>query len=151
MVVYGYLQDYLTLEPSPLNTASIQAQSIIAGLKEQWLFTSRLLDNAQPRDLILIYNTRGIWSQRYGRFAEAERCHRLALELCISKESQESERNLAPVLRYNIMLAMARGGRLDEALHFRDTHREEISSEEIIYGALETRLEEMVKRMRPTL
>jgi tetratricopeptide (TPR) repeat protein len=81
-------------------------------------------------------NGQGVYSQSKGEFVEAERQHLHSIELC------EQAGELIPgVYLYNLMLAIARQGRLDEAREFREKHLAELAAEEARYGALQQRME----------
>ncbi|RDW56410.1 hypothetical protein BP6252_14164 [Coleophoma cylindrospora] len=83
------------------------------------------------------FNNVGVNHQVRGRFEQAEKCHLASIE-CFPKQSDE----VPALYRYNLMLAIARQGRVDEALVLREGHRAEILVQEQIFGALEHRLAE---------
>ena len=93
-------------------------------------------------------NTYGVNLQHNGRFAEAETCHRNALEIyetygksCAVESPLASEQvGLLHIIYYNIMLAVARQGRVAEAMSFREKHMREIARAEAVYGNLTDRL-----------
>jgi tetratricopeptide (TPR) repeat protein len=83
------------------------------------------------------HNTQGVAMQHKGRFEEAEKFHRRAIELCLLERIEE----VSDLYWYNLMLAVGRQGRIEEALALRDEHKIEIETAELAFGTLEARLE----------
>ncbi|KAG5790214.1 hypothetical protein H9Q69_010714 [Fusarium xylarioides] len=94
-------------------------------------------------------NAAGVMLQARGRFGLAEAQHREALDVLnqLPEEtlSAKNARDLFNVSNYNIMLALARQGRIYEARIYRDEHRREISPAEETYDSLEVRLDRDIK------
>ncbi|EMT68942.1 Calcium-independent phospholipase A2-gamma [Fusarium odoratissimum] len=94
-------------------------------------------------------NAAGVMLQARGRFELAEAQHREALDVLnqLPEEALAAKnvRDLFNVSHYNIMLALARQGRVYEARIYRDGHRSDISPAEETYDALEVRLERDMK------
>jgi tetratricopeptide (TPR) repeat protein len=92
-------------------------------------------------------NTCGANLQQRGRFVEAETWHRKALEIHDTQPPEDKSHlaseqvSLVDVIHYNIMLAVARQGRVAEAMAFREQYMEEVSRAEAVYGHLQERLE----------
>ncbi|KAH7142064.1 hypothetical protein EDB81DRAFT_653957 [Dactylonectria macrodidyma] len=90
-------------------------------------------------------NATGVVLQARGKFELAEAQHREALDSLKQLSGENSPTNdirgLFEVAHYNIMLALARQGRVAEALAYRDAHRNDIAIAEDQYDALEVRLE----------
>jgi hypothetical protein len=81
-------------------------------------------------------NGQGVYSQSKGEFVEAERQHLRSIELC-----EQAGEPVPEIYLYNLMLAIARQGRLDEAREFRETHLAKLAAEEATYGTLQQRME----------
>ncbi|KAM0082382.1 hypothetical protein ACKRZS_005454 [Fusarium odoratissimum] len=94
-------------------------------------------------------NAAGVMLQARGRFELAEAQHKEALDVLnqLPEEALAAKnvRDLFNVSHYNIMLALARQGRVYEARIYRDGHRSDISPAEETYDALEVRLERDMK------
>ncbi|KAH7147647.1 hypothetical protein DER46DRAFT_580087 [Fusarium sp. MPI-SDFR-AT-0072] len=94
-------------------------------------------------------NAAGVMLQARGRFELAEAQHREALDILnqLPEEALATKnvRDLFNVSHYNIMLALARHGRVYEARFYRDGRRSDISLAEETYDALEVRLERDMK------
>jgi tetratricopeptide (TPR) repeat protein len=83
-------------------------------------------------------NSRGVSFQKLGKFKEAEAYHREAIARARDKGTTAS----CYIYSYNIMLAMARQGRMEDALSYRSQHLDEVSRAEAIYGVLEARMDQ---------
>src|SRR5690606_3519869 len=94
-----------------------------------------------PGTLVSTYGSRGGLLEGDGRFMEAERIHRQTLTTLLNE--RPLDREWISLARSNLMLAIGRDGKLEEALGYRTEYCEEISTQEAIYGTLEKRLEEM--------
>ncbi|KAF5547046.1 calcium-independent phospholipase A2 [Fusarium phyllophilum] len=94
-------------------------------------------------------NAAGVMLQARGRFVLAEAQHREALDVMnqLPEETLAAKKaqDLFNVSHYNIMLALARQGRVYEARIYRDGHRNEISPAEETYDSLEVRLDRDMK------
>ncbi|KAL5590523.1 hypothetical protein FOBRF1_014080 [Fusarium oxysporum] len=92
-------------------------------------------------------NAAGVMLQARGRFELAEAQHREALDVLnqLPEEALAAKnvRDLFNVSHYNIMLALARQGRVYEARIYRDGHRSDISPAEETYDALEEILSQL--------
>jgi hypothetical protein len=85
-------------------------------------------------------NTLAAHLQRHGRFADAERLHRHALE--IHQRAEFKMDGLEEIVRYNIMIAIARQpSRLEEAFQYRRQHLPLIAKAEAKFGDLESRIQ----------
>ncbi|KAH6985565.1 hypothetical protein EDB80DRAFT_590910 [Ilyonectria destructans] len=88
----------------------------------------------------VMVNAAGVMLQARGRFELAEAKHREALDVLkqLPEEALSTKdiRELLEVAHYNIMLGLARQGRVAEALLYRDAHRNEIAPAEDQYDAL---------------
>jgi tetratricopeptide (TPR) repeat protein len=89
---------------------------------------------AESYDLM---NHRGASLQKQRHFKDAEEAHRTA----ISQAEAAKETRDYSWYHYNLMLAVARQGRLEEACKYRIQHMDIISKEERTFGTLESRLE----------
>lgn len=119
-----------------------------AQLLETWGYVSGIEDAIKSKTISMpfssldVLNSHAVYLQYHGRYGEAEAIHRQV----ISKlEGEDNELN--QVSHYNVMLAMARAGRKDEALAFRREHQNLVTPMEVIYGTLERREDEYAKEM----
>jgi hypothetical protein len=80
-----------------------------------------------------LINERGVYLQGSGHFKHAEDSHRNA----IVHATAVNPRGDFSVYHYNIMLAVTRQGRVEEAQLYRTQHLDYVSKSEGIYGALE--------------
>ncbi|KLO97050.1 calcium-independent phospholipase A2 [Fusarium fujikuroi] len=94
-------------------------------------------------------NAAGVMLQARGRFELAEARHREALDILNTMPGEalaaKNARDLFNVSHYNIMLALARQGRVYEARIYRDEHRSDIFTAEETYDSLEVRLDRDLK------
>jgi hypothetical protein len=88
-------------------------------------------------------NGEGVYLQSKGAFEEAEQQHVRSIELCV-----QAGIPVPGLYLYNLMLAIARQGRLDEAEMFRQEYVAEIAPEEAMYGALPQRMERSAQDQR---
>jgi tetratricopeptide (TPR) repeat protein len=95
------------------------------------------LGNINPCILCETLNVIGVVLQQHGLFEEAEKYHRRALSIY----DVDWDTSLLDVIYYNVMLAMARQGRVAQAFAFRKKQNTEITRAEGIHGPLEQRLE----------
>jgi tetratricopeptide (TPR) repeat protein len=95
------------------------------------------LGNINPCILGQTLNVTGVVLQHHGLFEQAEKYHRRALSIY----DVDWDTGLLDVIYYNIMLAMARQGRVAQAFAFRKKQNTEITRAEGIHGPLEQRLE----------
>ncbi|KAF4437154.1 hypothetical protein F53441_13112 [Fusarium austroafricanum] len=90
-------------------------------------------------------NEVGVILQARGRFQLAEAQHREALDALkqLPEDALATKmfREILQVSHYNVMLTLARQGRVAEARVYRDMHRSDITPAEDQYGKLEVRLE----------
>jgi tetratricopeptide (TPR) repeat protein len=139
MQVYHKAEQYLGWVSAKKGEHSKEVQQF-KELLEAWRFTGRL-DEAidRPDSQIDALNTLGVFKQQQGQYEEAEKYHKQALEInlafCESKDMQG-------LLRYNIMLAIARSGRIEEAEAYRLKYLTLIAQSENNYGDLDTRMAE---------
>lgn len=84
----------------------------------------------------IITNNRGLYFHKRGKYKDAEHHHRAAITQAEAKEDAVSS-----VFYYNVMLAIARQGRLEEARSYRKQNLDFISKAEDIHGTLEARME----------
>ncbi|KAK5716359.1 hypothetical protein LTR17_016402 [Elasticomyces elasticus] len=103
-------------------------------------------DDIPPHQMTSALNVLAVEMQRQGEFTEAESNHRKALQMTSIEDflphTDGPRTELTDVIYYNIMLAIARQGRVAQAFAFREEHRTEVARAEQIHGALETRLEQ---------
>lgn len=80
-------------------------------------------------------NNKGAQLQREGLFEEAEKLHSQSIELNL-----EGGLEVPGVYRYNLMLSIARQGRLEEAYNYRTFYSAQLEGPEETFGTLEVRL-----------
>ncbi|KAF2623203.1 hypothetical protein BU25DRAFT_414482 [Macroventuria anomochaeta] len=102
-------------------------------LLREWMNSSGCTVGDDNHDLV---NNQGVFLQWKGDFVEAESQHVRSIELC--KHAGES---IPGLYLYNLMLAIARQRRLEEAMEFRETHSSKLAAEEAKFGALQERME----------
>ena len=85
----------------------------------------------------VIANNRGVHLQKRGKYKDAEHYHRAAITYA-EPEERDAENF---VYYYNLMLAIARQSRLEEARLYRNQHLDFVSKAEDIHGTLEARME----------
>jgi tetratricopeptide (TPR) repeat protein len=126
--------------------------SLLETFRSSFLVRSDLVE--ERFSAIIEYNTTGVHLQHSGRYQEAESLHCLAIQgLCeyyssdsfqpvagLSTEKEFFE--LQSVFHYNIMLSIARQGRVEEGFKYRKQHQRILEYAETEYGALTTRLEQ---------
>ncbi|PVH95139.1 hypothetical protein DM02DRAFT_691373 [Periconia macrospinosa] len=98
-------------------------------LLHEWRKSSSCTAEDDSHDAL---NNQAVYLQSKGEFVEAERQHFRSIELC-----EQAGQSVPGLYLYNLMLAIARQGRLDEAREFRDKHLDEIAAEEASYGTLQ--------------
>ena len=106
-----------------------------------YVMESLNLHNFPPRVLSNTLNLLGVSLQWRGQFNEAEKYHTRASEIEMSLCGSARDADLLNVIYYNIMLALARQGRVAQAFAFREQHKTEIECVERIHGTCEERLE----------
>lgn len=109
-------------------------------LVQEWMRSSGCTSATHSHNAV---NSEGVYLQSKGAFDEAEQQHGRSIELC-----EEAEIPVPGLYLYNLMLAIARQGRLDEAESFRQEHIAEIAPEEAMYGALQQRMERSAQDRR---
>ncbi|KAK4097167.1 hypothetical protein N658DRAFT_527257 [Parathielavia hyrcaniae] len=131
----------------------LSATAEFAHLLETWTYVSgignalktgpigSLLSSAHRR--LNGLNSHGVYLQYQGRYAEAESVHRRAIS-----ELGGADEGLNQLSHYNLMLAIARAGREEEAFAFRNQHDHLITPMEATYGTLEQRQREREEEMR---
>ena len=85
-------------------------------------------------------NTYAVYLQQTGRFSESEKVLRGLGDLIKSVQRGPTDNAMYDVVYYNLMLAVARQGRVDEAKMVRSAHQAEVQRAESIHGELEKRL-----------
>jgi hypothetical protein len=106
-------------------------------LLQNWITSIRLSEIPRPEAYAVTLNNFGVHHQMRGQYEQAEKAHLDSIDSCLRQNGK-----VPAIYRYNLMLAIARQGRLDEAFAFREAHRAEILGQEGAFGALEHRLEE---------
>ncbi|KAK3897374.1 hypothetical protein C8A05DRAFT_39074 [Staphylotrichum tortipilum] len=130
--------NYYTQNPPPSSSPTGSAAEFSA-LLARWRYVSNF-DAAPEPDCIDHLNLAGVLLQHRGRYAEAEAQHRAALaELALRSGQNESMNQME---HYNLMLAIARDARVDEARAFREEKRELVAPMEAVYRTLDARLEQ---------
>jgi hypothetical protein len=128
--------------------ADNQRATELAQLLERWSYVSGIGDViksgtiGRPLTRLNAINSEGVYLQYHGRYVEAEAIHRQVIA-----ELEGTDNGLNQLSHYNLMLAIARAGREDEALAFRREHQDLITPMEVSYGTLERRQEEHEKKM----
>lgn len=107
-------------------------------LLTEWISCSGSSDMPGLRREHGILNNQAVDLQHKGRFEEAEAAHRRAIDLWLAQEKGQ----IPDVYYYNLMLAIGRQGRVEDACALRETHRAELEAAEAALGTLEERLEE---------
>jgi tetratricopeptide (TPR) repeat protein len=121
-----------------------------ARLLERWSYIAGMTDVAQgladttSSRYLNSLNSMGVHYQTFGRYAEAEAIHRRLIHELQGRQDHE----LNELSHYNLMLAIARAGRVDEAFEFRKGHQTLIAPMEDRYGTLEQRIEERQRDLR---
>jgi hypothetical protein len=103
-------------------------------LLHEWIKSSGCTVDVCSHDTL---NNQGVYLQWKGEFVEAEREHLYSIELC-----EQAGKPVPGLYLYNLMLAIARQGRSDEAREFREKHLAKLAAEEAIYGTLQQRVEQ---------
>ncbi|KAG7120410.1 Calcium-independent phospholipase A2-gamma like protein [Verticillium longisporum] len=101
-----------------------------------------------------VHNTRGVHLQQRGRAVEAEICHRDAMKGLVEWGAMGADSPPVPGINsvkdyeetvstyhYNIMLAIARQGRLEHARAYREENKRSLEFAETFWGALEVRMQ----------
>jgi hypothetical protein len=128
--------------------AENQRATELAQLLERWSYVSGIGDViksgtiGRPLTRLNALNSEGVYLQYHGRYVEAEAIHRQVIA-----ELEGTDNGLNQLSHYNLMLAIARAGREDEALAFRREHQDLITPMEVSYGTLERRQEEHETKM----
>jgi len=114
-----------------------QAASGFRLLLQGWITSTGLSTVPESGRNHTTLNNLGVSHQARGRYEQAEEAHLASIESCLKHN------NTVPALyRYNLMLAIARQGRIDDAFAVREAYRAEIMEEEGAFGVLEHRLAE---------
>lgn len=145
----GHVYKYISIEQEErrfLDDSGIQ--NLIGKMMEEFLPGGKMF----TRDFVST-NAVGVRLQAVGRPVEAETYHRRALEglldwcglpnrpALIGLQTEEEINGTAGIFHYNIMLAVARQGRLDEAEKYRTEYEDLIELAEAKYGTLAVRME----------
>lgn len=87
------------------------------------------------------HNTLAVLSQKRGQYQASERVLRSMLDDNGKILKHRENVSVNNVIYYNLMLAIARQGRIQESYDFRQTHLGHIKAAEALHGDLDTRLE----------
>lgn len=85
-------------------------------------------------------NTYAVFLQQTGRFDESEKVLRGLSTLIKDAQEEPTDSSMYDVVYYNLMLAVARQGRVDEAKMVRSAHLSEVQRAEAMHGDLERRM-----------
>lgn len=107
-------------------------------LLQDWITSSGCSDTIclESFGLETHLSNRGVELQNMGLFEEAERLHLKSIEMCLGANQEVPE-----VFRYNLMLAIARQGRIEEAKAYSEQYRADLEGPQAVFGTLEQRME----------
>ncbi|EAQ84418.1 hypothetical protein CHGG_08432 [Chaetomium globosum CBS 148.51] len=151
--IYGVAmlyRDYLSKRRAVDGTETATSRATeFAQLLERWSYVAGIQKTPRPVDYVPTpaelnsLNSHGVYHQFHGRYREAEAMHRRVIQ----ELRDQPDDPLNPLSHYNLMLAIARDDREDEAFAFRREHAHLIAPMEAIYGTLEQRQDERQKEM----
>lgn len=133
----GYLESIETFEGKDSKKAKEFRTSL-----ENWIICSGCSPDRVPPSnknklwIENILNNQGVDLQRKGRFEEAEQFHTRSIDLCV-----KNNKPVPDVFRNNLMLSIARQGRIDDAKAYREEYRAELEGPETAFGTMEVRMQ----------